>query len=35
MFRLAWDLLPLFGQVWLWTAEPLMGVSVFFAELSN
>ena len=33
--RLALDLLPLFGQVWLLTAGPLIGISVFFAELSK
>ena len=32
-FRLAENLLPLFGQVWLLTAG-LIGVSVFLAEFS-
>ena len=28
------NVLPLFGQPWLFTAHPLVGVSVFIAELS-
>ena len=34
MFRLAENLLSLFGQVWLLTAGPLKGKSVPFAELA-
>ena len=34
-FRLASNILPLFGQVWLLTAGPLIVFSVFFAELSK
>ena len=32
--RFAENLLPLFGQVWLSTAGPLISLSVFFAEFS-
>ena len=35
IFCLAENLVPLFGQVWLLTAGPLIGVSVVFAELSK
>ena len=35
IFRLAANLLPLFGQVWLLTTGPLISISVFFAELSK
>ena len=35
IFRLAKTPLPLFGRMWLLTAGPPMGVSVFFAQLSK
>ena len=35
IFRLAENLLPLFGQVWLLTAGPLTGKPMIFAELSK
>ena len=35
VLRLAYQRFPLFGQVWLLTAGPLTGMSVFFKELSK
>ena len=33
--RFAYNILPLFGQPWLFTADPLVSISVFIAELSK